>query len=152
MKKLAIGVAVMLASFGAASAADTTSNEQMPAALPPVMTTGSSTIDAQIKALRQSYESQIKTLREEYASKLKAIVGDKKPMMGTSTRPLGKDMKDGKEHVNGPTTPGDRKPMPLQGKVEGTSVEGEAEQNGATPKGNAWGFFKKFFGIQKEDK
>lgn len=149
MKKIAISVALSLAALGVAGAMDAPAQqgEQAPPALPPVMTTGSSTLDAQIKALRQGYESQIKALRDEYASKLKALIGDKKPMMGTSTRP----MKDGKGTMNGSTSPHmeDKRLLPsqAQGKVEGVTVEGQ--QNGNVPKGNAWGFFKKFFGIEK---
>ncbi len=160
MKKIAISGMLVLAALGVVSASEGTSSEQMPPLLPPMMTTGSSTLDAQIKTLRQGYETQIKALREEYMTKLKALVGDKKMMMGTSTRPMMKDgkneEKDGKGHMMGSGSStmmmGDRKPMQQgerhemkQGEVEGVSTEMPQDSN--LPQGNVvWGFFKKFLG------
>lgn len=142
MKKIVISSAIVFAAFSAVSAQTAAPAEQMPLALPPVMTTGSSTLDNQIKALRQGYEAQIKSLREEYLSKLKTLVGEKKQMAGTSTRPMGKDVKGliGSDKRPMPQSKGE----PRKGVVEGASAE--VPQNENVPQGNAWGFFKKFLG------
>ena len=59
--------------------------------MPPVITTGDATVDAQIKALQQEMETKIKAIREEYRAKIKAAIGDKKvitrPQGGSSTTP-----------------------------------------------------------------
>ncbi len=83
MKKILITSAIAFSALSFAYAEDASTT---PPALPPVITTGSSTIDAQIRALRIEMEAKIKTVRDEYQAKLKAIIGSVKPVV---TRPNG---------------------------------------------------------------
>ena len=114
MKKLYIGlsVAVVLSGVSFAFAEEGTSNtgtmqpmpikaqmmrEDIKKEMPKMMgsttrpTTGSSTVDAQVKALNKELEAKIKALRDEYALKIKAILGDTRPTLvrpdGSTTTP-----------------------------------------------------------------
>ena len=57
----------------------TTSRPGMPPH--PMMTTGSSTVDLQVKALREEMEMKIKAIQDEYEAKIKAIAPDMRPMI-----------------------------------------------------------------------
>jgi Spy/CpxP family protein refolding chaperone len=97
MKKTLITTALALSavSFAFAQDAGTTT----PPALPPAVTTGSSTIDAQIKALRIEMEAKIKAIRDEYQAKLKAIVGNRRTQMATTTNPVRKEVKEVRKEI-----------------------------------------------------
>jgi hypothetical protein len=132
MKKLLISAAFALSLAGVASAQTSTSTDQVPPALPPVITTGSSTIDNQVKTLRKEYETKIKALQKEYLTKLKALIGERKqerkdehasstrPMMGTSTNA---GPKDRETNPGMPSHPGQGENGGLR-QVEGTSTVG----------------------------
>ncbi|MEZ0209048.1 MAG: hypothetical protein ACAH17_02650 [Candidatus Paceibacterota bacterium] len=97
MKKTLIISALALSAFSYAFAEDASTT--MPAALPPVISTGSSTIDAQIKALRAEMETKIKALRDEYQVKLKAIIANAKTLRSqggatTTVKEIRKEIKD----------------------------------------------------------
>jgi phenylalanyl-tRNA synthetase alpha subunit len=136
MNKLLITTAVALSAFSFASAQDASST--MPQALPPMVSTGDQKIDEQVRALHKEMEGKIKALREEYQKKLKALIGNRKAtvassskaMMGSSTKEMRKEIKE------------ERKEMRQE--VRGTSTN-------ANPQGNAWGFFRRFFGQPKPE-
>ena len=134
MKKTLTTLAITLAVFGVASAEEVkpvkavapmkrpegmaTGTRPMPVSAMPKTTTGSSTLDAQVQALRDEMEGKIKTIRDEYEIKIKALIGNVKPAAASSS----KEMRE---------------------QVRGTS-------NIKLPQGNAWGFFRRFFGLSKE--
>lgn len=101
MKKTSITSAVILSAFMFASAQGTASSSvpAMPAALPPMITTGSSTVDAQVKALHREMEAKIKAVRDEYQVKLKAIIGERKAMIASSTKEIRKEVKEERKEV-----------------------------------------------------
>ncbi len=90
MKKLVITTALTLSALSLTHAQGTAS-EVMPQALPPMVTTGDTTVDQQIRTLHREMEAKIKALRDEYQTKMKAIIGDKKPTIvrpdGSTTTP-----------------------------------------------------------------
>jgi len=135
MKKILISAAVALATFGIAGAQQATTTDQMPPVLPPAITTGSSTLDAQIKVLRIEMEAKIKAIREEYQTKLKAIVGERRAVVASTTKQIRADVKEVRKDARAEV-----KEVRANAKAEirGTSTEGQ-------PQGNAWGFFRKFF-------
>lgn len=96
MKKLLITTAIAFSAIAMASADDSTTTKPMaPRPMPPVMTTGDATVDAQIKALRLEMETKIRAIQTEYDAKIKLAIGDRKPVIahpdGSTTTP--KDMK-----------------------------------------------------------
>jgi hypothetical protein len=90
MKKFLITTALGLSALSLIHAQETTA-EAMPQALPPMVTTGDTTVDQQIRTLHKEMEAKIKALRDEYQTKIKAIVGEKKPVIvrpdGSTTTP-----------------------------------------------------------------
>ncbi|MSR71532.1 MAG: hypothetical protein EXS50_02610 [Candidatus Taylorbacteria bacterium] len=120
--------------------------------MPSQITTGDATMDAQIKALNMEMEAKIKAIRDEYVTKIKAIVGDKKPMMASTTpRGMMKGEKNGADEgrkVGNPMmdvakqgVPG-KPPMMQRGEVKGESTGSNGENIGT----RAQSFFKGFFG------
>ena len=97
MKKYIISTALALAAISIVSAQTAgipSTSAQRPSAapqmMPPVITTGDATIDAQIKTLQKEMEAKIKVIRDEYQAKIKAVIGDKKilnQMKNGSTTP-----------------------------------------------------------------
>lgn len=102
MKKhiISTGIAISALSFAFAQGASATAPVPLGAALPPMITTGDTVTDAQVKALYKEMEAKIKALRDEYQAKVKTIVGDKKPVIirpdGSTTTPkeVKKEMKE----------------------------------------------------------
>lgn len=146
MKKTLITTAVALSalSFVFAQDAGTTT---MPAALPPMVATGDQRVDEQIRALHREMETKIKAIRDEYQKKMRAIVGERKTMLASTTREMRKEAKENMKEERkelrrelASTTREMRKEFRQE--VRGTSTR-------ANPQGNAWGFFRKFFGQPK---
>ncbi len=158
MKKILITTALALSAvsftfaqnISTTTTATTTASTTMPDALPPVVLTGDAKADNQIRALRKEMEAKIKAIRDEYQKKVKALItagvaakkaanaSSTKNMKASSTEPRG----NGKDK-NATTSA-----------VLGTSTQGMLNSNRATttkaaPKGNAWGFFMRFFGQAK---
>ncbi len=146
MKKILLTSAIALSavSFSYAQDASTT-----PPALPPAVTVGDAKVDNQIRALRMEMEAKIKAIRDEYQQKLKAIIGTRKIMNASSTP---KENQGKKPDMNASSTPKENKGKKPQ--VLGTTTAQMRGNNGATttkadPKGKAWGFFTRFFGVPK---
>lgn len=129
MKKTLLIASIVFSAVSSVFAEDATGTPAMPAALPPLVITGDKKIDEQIRALHKEMEGKIKAIRDEYHKKLKALIGERKLMMASST----KDVKEMRK---------DKEPKPVRTEVQGTSTRAE-------PKGNAWGFFRRFFGAAK---
>lgn len=86
MNKLYMGTVIALATISFVSAQDTT--KPLPPQGGPMMTTGDATIDAQIKALNMEMETKIKAIRDDYLAKIRTIVGTKRSVVASSTRPM----------------------------------------------------------------
>ena len=97
MKKYIIATGLLSLSVFVASAEGGRPQVQM--MMPPVMTTGDATKDAQIKALQTEMEAKIKVIRDDYQARIKAIVGDSKPRVASTTPRRGVMM------MRGSTTP-----------------------------------------------
>lgn len=128
-------------SFAAAQGATTTATTTP--VLPPPVTTGDARIDVQIRTLNKEMEAKIRAIREEYQKKLKALIGERKILRASSTearKELKKERKEDREEE--------------REEVRGTSTMKIGLNRGATttkasPNGNAWGFFLRFFGAAK---
>lgn len=152
MNKLYILTAITVASLSLVSAQESGSAVKKPVPpgvtanmrqnmeqgqMPPQMMTGDADVDAQIKALNAEMEAKIKAIRDEYLTKIKAIVGDKKPVMA-STTPRGmmegkkNGMDEGKKLV---------RPFMQKGEVKGDSVGPEGEGVGSKLQSFLRGFF-----------
>jgi hypothetical protein len=150
MKKLLITGAALLALTAGASAQQMgTSTDQLPPSLPPVMVTGSTTVDLKVRTLRQEYETKIKALQQEYLAKLKVLIGERKEMRASSTqarKDVKEEMKDTRQDMRASSTGAAMRPPKgmehTDGKVEGTSTEIKAEA-----KVQGWGLFKRFLGL-----
>lgn len=165
MKKQLISALLVASALSLASAQATSTATTSPV-LPPPPSVGDTRIDAQIRALNQEMEAKIRALRQEYQTKLKALVGNRKMMVASSSaqfredrKELKNDLKQKREGLKDEWKDkrDDLKDLRARGSdnqgVEGTST---ARLNGTTtpkaePKGNAWGFFLKFFGQEKPD-
>jgi BMFP domain-containing protein YqiC len=138
MKKTLLTTALALSAMTLAFAEDATGTPALPPALPPMVSTGDQKIDEQVRALHKEMEGKIKAIRDEYQKKLKALIGERKVMMASTTKDMPKGVKEGMKEV--------RKDMKDarkgESEVRGTSTKAE-------PKGNAWGFFRRFFGLSK---
>jgi hypothetical protein len=141
--------------------------------MPPTITTGDATVDAQIKALQQEMEAKIKAIRDEYQVKIKTAIGDKKvlnrPQNWSSTTPSGmmrgepgermmrgtgtpehqmfngsSTMRHDGDMMRGTSTRPHRGDLPTGQAVRGESTEdGNADTN---EQGGVRGFFSRFFG------
>jgi hypothetical protein len=153
MKKLLITGAALLALTSFAGAQQQgTSTEQLPPPLPPIMTTGSTTVDLKVRTLRQEYEAKIKALQQEYLAKLKILIGERRDMRASSTearKDAREEKKDDRKDMRASSTASStiggamRPPKGLEhtdGKVKGTSTEG-------VPQGGGWGLLRKFLGF-----
>lgn len=145
MKKTLITTAIALSalSFAFAQDAGTTT---MPAALPPMVATGDQKIDEKIRALHKEMEGKIKAIRDEYQKKVRALVGERKATLASSTKEMRKEVRENVKEERkemrkelASTTKEMRKEF--REEVRGTST--------ANPQGNAWGFFRRFFGQPK---
>ncbi len=133
MNKLYMGTVIALATISFVSAQDTP--KPVPPQVAPMMTTGDATIDAQIKALNMEMETKIKAIRDDYLSRIKTIVGDKKPMMA-STTPRGmmegkkKGFDDGKKMGRpfASSTDGTMRP-PMMRREDGQGEQGDRGDN-----------------------
>jgi Skp family chaperone for outer membrane proteins len=148
MKKLFVSAVFAVSLVGFASAQQASSTTDIPPALPPVITTGSSTVDNQVKTLRKEYEAKIKALQQEYLTKLKALIGERKEARKDAREEKKDDRKDMRASSTATTTAGLPRPpkgpehTDKPGKVEGTSTEGSN-----LPQGNAFGFLRRFLGF-----
>jgi hypothetical protein len=122
----------------------------------PMISTGDATKDAQVEALVREMETKIKAIRDEYEPKIRAIVGDSRPMMGSSTRLMG-DRGDrmygdrannatstprggeGDRHEGRPGTNGDRPVFPPRRGDQGPAAT-------STPVSLLKNYFQSFFG------
>ena len=66
-----------------------------------MMGTGSSTVDAQIKALNIEMETKIKAIITEYKAKIKAIMDANKDLKFNVVAPIIKDMKKNMKEIKG---------------------------------------------------
>jgi hypothetical protein len=144
MYKTFITTAIAFSAVSFASAQDASTT--MPAALPPAVTVGDARIDNQIRALHKEMEAKIKAIREEYQRKLKVIIGARKLLNASSTP------NQEKKSENASSTPKENKGKKAD--VLGTTTAQMRANNGATttkadPRGKAWGFFMRFFGVPK---
>jgi hypothetical protein len=157
MKKLMVSAVFAASLLGFASAQDASSTGTVPLSLPSVVTTGSSTLDGQVRALRKEYDTKIKALQQEYLMKLKALIGERKDARASSTqarkderKDMREEKKDARQDMRASSTASSTLGVPrppkgpehTEGKVEGTSTEGAN-----LPQGNAFGFLKRFLGF-----
>lgn len=106
----------------------------------PQVTTGSSTVDMQIKALRQEMEAKIKAIQDEYNTKIKALIGDNRAMLvmpngATTTVP------EGRHEINQERKDAQRE---MRQENRGGEVEGATSSRPFSGIGN---FFRGLFGI-----
>lgn len=107
----------------------------------PQVTTGSSTVDMQIKALRQEMEAKIKAIQDEYNTKIKALIGDNRAMLvmpngATTTVP------DGRHEIN------DTRREQKDAEREVRQREREDERaTSSQPFSGLGNFFRGFFGL-----
>lgn len=152
MKKQLISTLLVASALSFASAQTSTSTGTTTPVLPPPVTTGSSTIDAQIRNLNREMEARIKAIREEYHAKLKVLIGNRKALVASTTaqiRELKDDRKGKLEDLKNEIK--DRREDRREDRkedVRGTSTL-RATTTKASPNGNAWGFFLRFFGQAK---
>ncbi len=103
MKKLFILTAVTFSALSFAYAQDAPAVR--PTIVKPMITTGDTALDAQVKALRAEMEVKIKELRAEYEAKIKVILGDKKPMIvkpngaTTTMKEIRKEIKEERKEI-----------------------------------------------------
>ncbi len=136
MKKTLITTAMLLSAFSFAYAQDASTTPSAGDVLPPVPSTGDARIDEQVRALHKEMENKIKALRDEYQKKLKALIGDRKLLMGTTTKEIRKEIKEDRKEIR---TEVREVRKEIREEVRGTST-------GSMPQGAPWNFFKKFFG------
>lgn len=137
---------MVIASAMALASAQTDTAATASPVLPPPPSVGDVRIDAQIRALNQEMELKIRSIRQEYQTKLKALIGSRKAIIASSTRELRGERKGEEERgdsKNRGTEVRNEARDRREGDVRGTSTP----QN--LPKGNAWGFFQRFFGLSK---
>lgn len=119
--------------------------------------TGDAATDAQLKTLATEMEVKIKAIRDEYQMKIKALVGDKKPMMASTSPAMKrtegaegerkeKEKNGGENRMMRPTA---MPPREREGEFEGVMTE----ENGAAPlmqggavQGKVQSFFRGLFG------
>jgi hypothetical protein len=159
MKKILISTALALSFVGLAQAQTATSTDQVPPALPPVITTGSSTVDNQVRALRKDYEAKIKALQMEYLTKLKALIGERKQEKRderASTTPKtdnGKHLGEEKRMMGTttasgtPMLPPKKNPAGDRGQMMGPRVEGTSTAEGNPGQGAVIRILRGFFGF-----
>lgn len=108
----------------------------------PNITTGDATVDAELKALNKEMEAKIKAIRDEYAVRIKAILGDRKPMMASTTpRKILRDMASSTKRIE--KFMGEQKDFLPIPKARGATSE--SEQNTST---RIKDFFRGFLGNQ----
>ncbi len=145
MKKIFTTTIIAFSALSFASAQDVsvTASAQATAARP-VTVTGDTSIDAQVKALRQEMEVKIRAIQAEYEVKIKAIVGNMKPMIvrpdgsTTTVKEVRKEIKEErKEYME------ERREARVEGSATGT-VETPRFENQ-----KLMNFFRNLFGGQK---
>jgi hypothetical protein len=140
MKKTFIATALTLSALSFAYAQDASTTASMPAALPPVPSTGDVRIDEQVRALHKEMEAKIKTLRDEYQKKLKAIIGERKLLIASTTKQMRVEIKEERKD--------DRKEVRTEVREVRKEIREEVRgtSTGSMPQGSPWNIFKKFFG------
>jgi hypothetical protein len=140
----AIALSALSYTFAQDAAVTTTAQASttvpMPPALPPVITTGSSTIDAQIKSLRVEMEAKIKAIRDDYQARLKTIIGNRMPLTRpdgatTTVKEIRKEIKDVRK---------DNMDARKEARVEGDSTTTITLQNAGN--GKLMNLLRSFFG------
>lgn len=156
MKKQLISTLLVVSALSFASAQTATSTVTTTPVLPPPATTGDLRIDAQIRTLNKEMEAKIRAIRDEYQTKLKALIGNRKALIASSTQQLREEKKELKEERKDKVEALRDERQEKREEVRGTSSpriklldNRGATSTKATPQGNAWGFFTRFFGQAK---
>lgn len=116
-----------------------------------MVTTGDAETDAKIKALNVEMEAKIKSIRDEYQAKLKEIIGTRKIINSTSTRPMMPRDQEGNDQRFGSSTDNNGNNIPPRprreyGEVKGVNTEDIGQVVGQDVGSRMKSFFGSLFG------
>ena len=105
------------------------------------MVTGDASIDAQIKALLTEEQAKIKAIHDDYQARIKKLIGDRKPIMASSTASTSPRMmhqdnegRENEERMMGSTTEGRGSRDGMMEANAGAGIEGRGVDFGARMK------------------